>query len=69
MPCGRMPLALDLRHLGGDRLGDGERLLVLAHQDDPLDDVVLVTPADDPEPGPVADDHLRHVAEVDRVAR
>ena len=69
IPLGRTLLALDLRHLLGDRLGRRQRLLVLAHQDDALDDVVLVAPADDPLAGLVPDDDLGDLADVDRACR
>ena len=51
-----------------DRLGGRQRLLVLPHQDDALDDVVLAVAADDPQPRPVADDHLGDLPDVDRHA-
>ena len=67
-PLGQEVLALDLLHLLGDRLGGRQRLLVLAHQDDALDDVVFGAAADDPQPGLVADDDLGDLADEDRRA-
>src|SRR5262249_40003221 len=63
---GEQLLALDLLHLGGDRLGGREGLLSLAHQDDSLDDVVLLAAADDVLAGLVPDDDLGDVVDVDR---
>ena len=66
---GQELLALDLRHLRGDRLGGRQGLFVLPHQDDAFDDVVLGAAADDPLAGLVPDDHLGDLPDVDRACR
>ncbi len=53
-------VGLDLNGLGG-----GQAFLILAHEHDAFDDVVLVAPADDAEPGLVAHDGLGDLADVD----
>ena len=75
IPLGRSLSSLDLLHLLGDLLGRRQRLLVLPHQDDALDDVVLVgsSRADGAAAGrrsraaAGADDHLGDLADEDRV--
>ena len=52
----------------GDRLGGRQRLFVLAHEDDALDDVVFGPAADDPKPGLVSDHDLGDLADEDRRA-
>lgn len=45
-----------------------QALLAAAHQDDALDDIVVVVPAGDTEPRLVADGDVGNVADADRIA-
>ena len=53
--------AVDLVHLGQDAGQGGQRLRAAPHQDDALDDVVVVVLAGDAEPRLIAYRHRRHV--------
>ncbi len=65
-PFGQEGADVDLVDFLLDRLRGRQRLLVLAHQHDALDDVVVTVAADDPEPRLIADDDLGDLLDVDR---
>src|SRR5215471_7016403 len=59
---------VDLVDFRFDAANRGQALLAAPHQDDPLNDVVLLVPAGDSEPRLVSDDDLGDVAEKHGVA-
>src|ERR1700737_2618131 len=65
---GQDPPAIDALHLGLDAAQHVQRLLAPAHQDDALDDIVVVIPPGDPEARGRANLRLGHVPQEDRHA-